>query len=116
MAKKQELVLNTNKLSGACGRLMCCLGFEYSEKCHEEFSQSEVETISVAEDVEGSEVMIASIDLLPEDIAPAPQIAATALDSNPGPIQAERQAVNAGRRERRRKWHPKRRRKKTQDN
>lgn len=30
MAKEQELVLNTSKLSGACGRLMCCLGYEYS--------------------------------------------------------------------------------------
>ena len=29
MAKKQELVLNTGKLSGICGRLMCCLGYEY---------------------------------------------------------------------------------------
>ncbi|MBI4824022.1 MAG: hypothetical protein HY805_07330 [Nitrospirae bacterium] len=28
MAKQQELVLNTAKLSGACGRLMCCLGYE----------------------------------------------------------------------------------------
>ena len=28
MAKKQDLSLNTAKLSGACGRLMCCLGFE----------------------------------------------------------------------------------------
>ncbi|MDA8078442.1 MAG: stage 0 sporulation family protein [Nitrospiraceae bacterium] len=31
MAKQQELVLNTGKLSGVCGRLMCCLGYEYSE-------------------------------------------------------------------------------------
>lgn len=31
MAKKQELALNTSKLSGACGRLMCCLSFEYGE-------------------------------------------------------------------------------------
>ncbi len=29
MAKKQELVLNTGKLSGICGRLMCCLSYEY---------------------------------------------------------------------------------------
>ncbi|MBI4654893.1 MAG: stage 0 sporulation protein [Nitrospirae bacterium] len=29
MAKKQELTLNPGKLSGICGRLMCCLGFEY---------------------------------------------------------------------------------------
>jgi cell fate regulator YaaT (PSP1 superfamily) len=31
MAKQQELVLNTGKLSGTCGRLMCCLGYEYME-------------------------------------------------------------------------------------
>jgi cell fate regulator YaaT (PSP1 superfamily) len=29
MAKKQELVLNVGKLSGVCGRLMCCLRYEY---------------------------------------------------------------------------------------
>ena len=34
MAKKQELILNTGKLSGVCGRLMCCLGFEYgNDRC-----------------------------------------------------------------------------------
>lgn len=31
MAKKQELVLNTSKLSGLCGRLMCCLNYEFDE-------------------------------------------------------------------------------------
>lgn len=30
MAKKQELVLNASKLSGLCGRLMCCLNYEYA--------------------------------------------------------------------------------------
>ncbi len=30
MAKKQDLVLNPAKISGICGRLMCCLGYEYS--------------------------------------------------------------------------------------
>jgi len=29
MAKKQELALNPAKISGVCGRLMCCLVFEY---------------------------------------------------------------------------------------
>ncbi len=29
MAKEQNLVLNSTKISGACGRLMCCLAFEY---------------------------------------------------------------------------------------
>jgi cell fate regulator YaaT (PSP1 superfamily) len=32
MAKQQDLVLNTGKLSGICGRLMCCLGYEYDDK------------------------------------------------------------------------------------
>lgn len=29
MAKRQELVLNVGKLSGQCGRLLCCLRYEY---------------------------------------------------------------------------------------
>jgi cell fate regulator YaaT (PSP1 superfamily) len=32
MAKKQELVLNPGKLSGICGRLMCCLGYEIEQE------------------------------------------------------------------------------------
>ena len=31
MAKQQELSINQSKLSGICGRLMCCLGYEYKE-------------------------------------------------------------------------------------
>ncbi len=29
MAKEQNLALNPNKISGICGRLMCCLAYEY---------------------------------------------------------------------------------------
>ena len=29
MAKEQNISLNPNKISGMCGRLMCCLSFEY---------------------------------------------------------------------------------------
>jgi cell fate regulator YaaT (PSP1 superfamily) len=29
MAKEQNLPLNPSKISGVCGRLMCCLGYEY---------------------------------------------------------------------------------------
>jgi len=29
MAKLQNLPLNPSKISGLCGRLMCCLGYEY---------------------------------------------------------------------------------------
>jgi len=33
MAKEQGLSLNPSKISGLCGRLMCCLGFEYDSYC-----------------------------------------------------------------------------------
>jgi cell fate regulator YaaT (PSP1 superfamily) len=29
MAKEQNLSLNPSKISGICGRLMCCLSYEY---------------------------------------------------------------------------------------
>jgi cell fate regulator YaaT (PSP1 superfamily) len=35
MAKKQELSINQSKLSGVCGRLMCCLGYEYRDALEE---------------------------------------------------------------------------------
>lgn len=31
MAKEQEIVANSNKISGSCGKLMCCLSFELEE-------------------------------------------------------------------------------------
>ncbi|MDO3380058.1 PSP1 domain-containing protein [Geoalkalibacter halelectricus] len=34
MAKEQGLALNPNKISGQCGRLLCCLGYEYETYCH----------------------------------------------------------------------------------
>ncbi|GAI44617.1 unnamed protein product [marine sediment metagenome] len=33
MAKEQDLPLNPMKISGVCGRLLCCLGYE-SEQYH----------------------------------------------------------------------------------
>jgi len=39
MAKKQNISLNPSKISGMCGRLMCCLTFEheYYEKIKKNF-------------------------------------------------------------------------------
>jgi len=45
MAKKQELVLNPEKLSGICGRLKCCLRYEYESEIrfeHEEPVEEEI--------------------------------------------------------------------------
>lgn len=33
MAKEQNLALNPTKISGQCGRLLCCLGYEYETYC-----------------------------------------------------------------------------------
>jgi cell fate regulator YaaT (PSP1 superfamily) len=45
MAKQQELVLNTGKLSGICGRLMCCLGYEYNEGGVENTARSQEKAV-----------------------------------------------------------------------
>jgi cell fate regulator YaaT (PSP1 superfamily) len=34
MAKEQSLSLNPTKISGQCGRLMCCLTYEYATYQH----------------------------------------------------------------------------------
>ena len=31
MAKEQNVILNPNKISGGCGRLLCCLNYEYDQ-------------------------------------------------------------------------------------
>ncbi|OHE57967.1 MAG: hypothetical protein A2Z47_15105 [Thermodesulfovibrio sp. RBG_19FT_COMBO_42_12] len=71
MAKRQELVLNTGKLSGVCGRLMCCLGFEY-ETSTEDVSLTEEDSMSVSEDVESLEMVVTSSDLIEEIEEPVP--------------------------------------------
>jgi cell fate regulator YaaT (PSP1 superfamily) len=38
MAKEQNLSLNTAKISGPCGRLLCCLAYEHSFYCAERHS------------------------------------------------------------------------------
>jgi len=38
MAKQQNMPLNPEKISGLCGRLMCCLGYEY--QTYKEFSKN----------------------------------------------------------------------------
>lgn len=59
MAKRQELILNTGKLSGLCGRLMCCLGYEYNEASAEGIPTAE-EDAPISEDAEMFEMVVAS--------------------------------------------------------
>lgn len=75
MAKRQELVLNTGKLSGICGRLMCCLGFEYAETYPDDTILAEENSMSIAEGEEPVEMFVASSDLLEESEEPVVQTA-----------------------------------------
>lgn len=45
MAKEQGLSLNTGKISGCCGRLMCCLQYEYSTYAEESAKTPPVDSV-----------------------------------------------------------------------
>jgi cell fate regulator YaaT (PSP1 superfamily) len=115
MAKKQELVLNTSKLSGSCGRLMCCLGYEYSETLEEEPVYSESEAMAVTEDEEAGEIVVASSDSLVEANQSLPQQVSEGSVSSQKPPESPQQHEKKGRRDKRRKWYPRKRKKRSQN-
>lgn len=53
MAKEQNLSLNSAKISGACGRLMCCLRYEYDTYAEEIKKTPKVDQIVTTPDGEG---------------------------------------------------------------
>lgn len=115
MAKKQELVLNTSKLSGSCGRLMCCLGYEYSEALQEEPVYAENEALTVADDEEAGELVVASSDAPAEANEVVPQRASEGTVSPQKSPDSPQQPEKQRRREKRRKWFPRKRKKRPQN-
>ncbi len=55
MAKEQSLSLNPTKISGTCGRLMCCL--KYEQGCYEEFLRNTPKVGAYVETSEGRGVV-----------------------------------------------------------
>ena len=53
MAKEQNLSLNSSKTSGACGRLMCCLRYEYDVYCEEIKKTPKLDAVVETPDGEG---------------------------------------------------------------
>ncbi len=53
MAKEQSLSLNSAKISGACGRLMCCLRYEYDTYVDEIAKTPKVDSLVATPDGEG---------------------------------------------------------------
>ncbi len=54
MAKEQNLSLNSAKISGACGRLMCCLRYEYDTYQEESRRMPRVDTVLLTPDGVGT--------------------------------------------------------------
>ncbi len=106
MAKKQELVLNTGKLSGVCGRLMCCLGYEYSETYTEDVSlktENIEEEITLIEENDNEEVVVVSSEQIYE-----PEINEETLVNNKQELKTDSEQKPDEQREQYRRWHPKR--------
>ncbi|HDZ01927.1 MAG TPA: hypothetical protein ENH52_10780 [Nitrospirae bacterium] len=58
MAKQQDLSINQSKLSGICGRLMCCLGYEFRE-FSEASAAKDKALVTVAEENAGNNLQAA---------------------------------------------------------
>lgn len=61
MAKEQNLSLNTGKISGCCGRLMCCLQYEYPVYAEESAKTPPVESVVKTPDGIGTVVEISPL-------------------------------------------------------
>ncbi len=80
MAKEQNLSLNSAKISGACGRLMCCLRYEYDTYLAESAITPKVDAIVETPDGEG--VVVESL--------PLKGIVKVALDKDPSTFRIYR--------------------------
>lgn len=87
MAKKQNLALNPAKISGVCGRLMCCLYYEYDENSPELAGQDEPKPALAACDKNCS-------DCTAKTCGVRERLAALSVDDVPDLASAELAAVS----------------------
>ncbi len=66
MAKDQYLILNPSKISGLCGRLMCCLCFEH--ETYKEVGQKFPKVGEKVKTAEGHEGEVVSINIIEEKV------------------------------------------------
>jgi cell fate regulator YaaT (PSP1 superfamily) len=107
MAKQQELSINQSKLSGICGRLMCCLGYEFKNKASDAAGNGEQgeKLVTVTEEVIENGLQTSDSETVPEDGPPKEELLRSTLsEREPGagtPGDAEKK--RHGRRGRRRR-------------
>jgi cell fate regulator YaaT (PSP1 superfamily) len=107
MAKQQELVLNTGKLSGTCGRLMCCLGYEYMEAGTVAASAAEAVAVKTEKETAKEEKQEAAPALKEAPAAKEPSPAA-AQEEKPKEAVEQQEKAEGRRRHKRRRRHRKR--------
>jgi len=61
MAKDQNLTLNSSKISGACGRLLCCLAYEHEAYCEVKRQLPQEGSVIV---YDGKKMMLTEINIL----------------------------------------------------
>ena len=66
MAKEQNISLNPSKISGNCGRLMCCL--KYEEEAYQEKLEKLPKVGAIVKTQEGEEGQVDSIEILKEKV------------------------------------------------
>ncbi|NOZ67886.1 MAG: stage 0 sporulation family protein [Deferribacteres bacterium] len=112
MAKEQELSINQSKLSGICGRLMCCLGYEYRDADDEKTGDSapDGENAAAGDDIQAGDMdKITTEDTVEQDSAALVGVAAgeeKKTDASAQPEQGAGKQRPRRRKRRRRKKNP----------
>ncbi len=71
MAKQQDLSINQSKLSGICGRLMCCLGYEFQDSDAKQIAASTLKDKTVAVESGGPLKPVKAGETQLQDVSPA---------------------------------------------
>jgi cell fate regulator YaaT (PSP1 superfamily) len=106
MAKQQELVLNTGKLSGTCGRLMCCLGYEYMEAGANVPAASE--RVAVAAETGADKAVKEETEIALKEVPPAEKPVPAPQAEKPGETGEVQQKSEERRKHKKRRRHRKR--------
>jgi cell fate regulator YaaT (PSP1 superfamily) len=75
MAKQQALSINQSKLSGICGRLMCCLSYEFKDRVAGKVDSGDKneEFVTVTEDILENGLQEPDSDTIPNDTGHTPE-------------------------------------------
>jgi len=105
MAKQQDLSINQSKLSGICGRLMCCLGYEFRDSGPDTAGADEQgeELITVTEEPAENGLQSVEAEAAPEALPSAEELMRSTLPEREPDARTDDEKKRQGRRGRRRR-------------